>query len=68
MIVHVKTADVVQAATARLDRLEDDQDAAEILGQQSDDEFRLEDSDEGQSPSWFKTSQHQTAWHSGRKT
>ncbi|KAK9862392.1 hypothetical protein WJX84_004648 [Apatococcus fuscideae] len=43
----VGKAERQQAATARLDRLEDDQDAAEILGQQSDDEFRLEDSDEG---------------------
>ncbi|KAK9862394.1 hypothetical protein WJX84_009268 [Apatococcus fuscideae] len=46
----VGKAERQQAATARLDRLEDDQDAAEILGQQSDDEFRLEDSDEGPQP------------------
>lgn len=39
---------LMQAALARLDRLEDDHDAGETLGHQSDDEFRLDESDEGQ--------------------
>lgn len=39
---------MIQAALARLDRLEDDHDAGETLGNQSDDEFRLDESDEGQ--------------------
>ena len=38
----------LQAASARLDRLENDQDAGEVLGQHSDDEFCIDDSDEGQ--------------------
>ncbi|KAK9816298.1 hypothetical protein WJX74_002342 [Apatococcus lobatus] len=43
----VDKAERQQAASARLDRLEDDQDAGEALGHLSDDEFRLDDSDEG---------------------